>query len=151
MATHSSSFAWRIPWREEPDELQSMGSQRVGHNWATNTHTHTHTHTHTPTRHEQVLLLSRFAWGSSALYVTCLIILIQSYCIWTWCRSCWKWNNVLGKHTHTHTLTWLCHGHTHIHIRVLTSLCTGIRDEESRSLCMRRTLAGYIVLQFISW
>ena len=32
MATHSSILAWRIPWTEEPDRLQSMGSQRVGHN-----------------------------------------------------------------------------------------------------------------------
>ena len=31
-ATHSSTLAWRIPWREEPGRLQSMGSQRVGHN-----------------------------------------------------------------------------------------------------------------------
>ena len=30
-ATHSSILAWRIPWMEEPDRLQSMGSQRVGH------------------------------------------------------------------------------------------------------------------------
>ena len=30
MATHSSTLAWRIPWTEEPGELQSMGSQRVG-------------------------------------------------------------------------------------------------------------------------
>ena len=32
MATHSSTLAWRIPWMEEPGGLQSMGSQRVGHN-----------------------------------------------------------------------------------------------------------------------
>ena len=32
MATHSSIFAWRIPWTEEPSGLQSMGSQRIGHN-----------------------------------------------------------------------------------------------------------------------
>ena len=32
MATHSSVLAWRIPWTEEPGGLQSMGSQRVGHN-----------------------------------------------------------------------------------------------------------------------
>ena len=32
MGTHSSILAWRIPWREEPGRLQSMGSQRVGHN-----------------------------------------------------------------------------------------------------------------------
>ena len=31
MATHSSILAWKIPWTEEPDELQSMGLQRVGH------------------------------------------------------------------------------------------------------------------------
>ena len=34
MATISSILAWRIPWTEEPGGLQSMGSQRVGHNWA---------------------------------------------------------------------------------------------------------------------
>ena len=31
MAPHSSILAWRIPWTEEPGRLQSMGSQRVGH------------------------------------------------------------------------------------------------------------------------
>ena len=38
MATHLSILAWRIPWTEEPDGIQSMGSQRVGHDWTTNTH-----------------------------------------------------------------------------------------------------------------
>jgi len=33
--THSSTLAWKIPWTEEPDRLQSMGSWRVGHDWAT--------------------------------------------------------------------------------------------------------------------
>ena len=35
LATHSSTLAWKIPWMEEPDGLQSMGSLRVGHDWAT--------------------------------------------------------------------------------------------------------------------
>ena len=35
MATHSSTLAWRIPWREEPSRLQSMGSKRVGQDWGT--------------------------------------------------------------------------------------------------------------------
>ena len=35
MATHSTIPAWRIPWMEEPGGLQSLGSQRVGHGWAT--------------------------------------------------------------------------------------------------------------------
>ena len=38
MATYSSTLAWRIPWREEPGRLQSMGSQRVRHDWATSLH-----------------------------------------------------------------------------------------------------------------
>ena len=40
MATHSSIFAWRIPWTEEPGGLQSMGSQRVRHNWSDLAYTH---------------------------------------------------------------------------------------------------------------
>ena len=35
MAPHSSTLAWKIPWTEEPGRLQSMGLQRVGHDWAT--------------------------------------------------------------------------------------------------------------------
>ena len=35
MATLSSNLAWRIPWTQEPGQLQSMGSQRVEHEWAT--------------------------------------------------------------------------------------------------------------------
>ena len=35
MATHSSTLAWKIPWMEDPGRLQSMGSQRVRHDWAT--------------------------------------------------------------------------------------------------------------------
>ena len=41
MATHSSVLAWRIPWTEEPHQLQSMDLQRVGHYWAAE-------HTHSP-------------------------------------------------------------------------------------------------------
>ena len=39
MTTHSSILIWKIPWTEEPGGLQSMGSQRVGHDWVTE-HTH---------------------------------------------------------------------------------------------------------------
>ena len=39
MATHSSILTWKILWTEEPGKLQSMGSQRVGHDQAANTHT----------------------------------------------------------------------------------------------------------------
>ena len=40
MAIHSSILAWRIPWTEEPGRLQSMGSQRVRNDWATNATKH---------------------------------------------------------------------------------------------------------------
>ena len=40
MATHSGILAWRILWTGEPGRLQSMGSQRVGHHWTTNTSLH---------------------------------------------------------------------------------------------------------------
>ena len=39
MVTHSSILAWRIPWTEKPGGLQSRGSQRVRHDWETNTFT----------------------------------------------------------------------------------------------------------------
>ena len=40
MATHFIVLAWKIPWTAEPGGPWPMRSQRVGHNWATNTHTH---------------------------------------------------------------------------------------------------------------
>ena len=70
MVTHSSILAWETPWTEEPGGLQSMGSQRVGHNLATkqltiiciyilyahilDTNIHTHTHTIPKQKHFQV-------------------------------------------------------------------------------------------------
>ena len=39
VATHSGILAWRIPWSEEPDGLQSLQSKRIGLDWVTNTHT----------------------------------------------------------------------------------------------------------------
>ena len=35
MATHSNILTWKIPWTEEPGEILPMGTQKVGHNWAT--------------------------------------------------------------------------------------------------------------------
>ena len=40
MAIHSSILAWRIPWTEEPGELQSMGLQRVRQDWVVTDHAH---------------------------------------------------------------------------------------------------------------
>ena len=43
MATHSSILTLRIPWTEEPGRLQSMESQRVGHDWIDLAHKHAYT------------------------------------------------------------------------------------------------------------
>ena len=40
IATHSNILAWRIPWTEEPGGLQSMGLQRIAHDWADKDGTH---------------------------------------------------------------------------------------------------------------
>ena len=42
MATHASTLAWKIPWMEEPDRLQSRGSLRVGHRTSLSLFTFTH-------------------------------------------------------------------------------------------------------------
>ena len=50
MATHSSILVWKISFTEEPGGLQSMGSQRVGHDWATNTNTNSRSTTYKANR-----------------------------------------------------------------------------------------------------
>ena len=72
MATYSSNFAWKIPWMEEPVRLQSMGLQRVRHDWVTNTHTHTHTHTSKEiyySRNQNSPYLKDQAWANKTLLV----------------------------------------------------------------------------------
>ena len=62
MATQSSILAWRISWIEEPDRLQSIGSQRAGHDWSDLVYTHKQKHIHR---------------GHSTVYGTCLVLKID--------------------------------------------------------------------------
>ena len=68
---HSSILAWRIPGTEEPGawsqerHIESMGSQRVGHDWVTNTHTHTHTHR---ILIQETLIAQRISIRNSGIY-----------------------------------------------------------------------------------
>ena len=92
MATHSSILAWRIPWREEPGRLQSIGSQTVTHdssNLASRhasiystmyKHTHTHTHTHTITTHCIVYLVLLQYVYLHALVLKLDVLLDLSFC-----------------------------------------------------------------------
>ena len=61
MATHSSTLAWKIPWMEEPGGLQFMGSQRVGHDWATSLSFHFHP--------EKSLLISLQVSGKQYIHI----------------------------------------------------------------------------------
>ena len=67
MATHSSILAWKLSWTEEPGGLQSIGLQRVGHDWVTNTYLHSqrlwHSQQSRSSCFSETLLL--FLWSSS--------------------------------------------------------------------------------------
>ena len=52
MVIHSSTLAWKIPWTEEPDGLQSMVPQKAGLQPSVHTHAHAHTHVASSDQHE---------------------------------------------------------------------------------------------------
>ena len=54
MAIHSNILAWRIPWTEEPGRVQSMGSHRVRHDWATTTYHFIHVYKNCPKMEEAI-------------------------------------------------------------------------------------------------
>ena len=65
MEPHSSTLAWKIPWTEEPGRLQSMGSLRVGHDWATSHSLFTFMHWRRKWRPTPVFLPGESqGWGS---------------------------------------------------------------------------------------
>ena len=73
MATHSSIFAWKIPWTEEPGGLQLMGSQRVRYDWA-------YVHAHTPTARTQL----NTAMIISVLTMNCISLILQRQKVRLW-------------------------------------------------------------------
>ena len=87
IATHSSMLAWRIPWIEEPGELQSMESQRVGCDWVTEC-THTHTHTQSSNWQNYILKL----WGHTLQYPVIPLSHSPSVLLNLW--SCWDKENI---------------------------------------------------------
>ena len=72
MAPHSSTLAWKTPWAEEPGRLQSMGSWRVGHDWATSLSLFTFMHWRRKWQPTPVFLPGESqGWGS-----------LVSFCLW---------------------------------------------------------------------
>ena len=62
MATHSSILAWKIPWTEEPDRLQSIGSQSVGHDWLTSLSLSTYLKDSTTEKHSHCWQEKEWRW-----------------------------------------------------------------------------------------
>ena len=75
MATHSSTLAWKIPWTEKPGRLHPMGSQRVGHDWATSlslSRLSALLHPSHPSRSSQSTRLSFLCYVAAPHYVSIL-------------------------------------------------------------------------------
>ena len=70
MATHANILAWRIPWTEESSWLQSMGSQRVRHNW---------NDLHTGNSNNPVVVLNAMKWFSSAQLLRRVSLFLTSW------------------------------------------------------------------------
>ena len=104
MATHSSLLVWWTPWMEEPSGLQFMGSQRVGHHWATE-----HARMYPQSKsHPSLLLIPRRTWSCSGMHI--------ARCSW---GGDWTQTLVMGTSASTPTtqicgpgwcfvLRWLC-------------------------------------------
>ena len=92
MAPHSSTLAWKIPWTGEPGGLQSMGSLRVGHNWATSLSLFTFMHWRRKWQHTPVFLPGESqGWGAwwAAVYGVA-----QSRIQLKWLSSrLWEWDS----------------------------------------------------------
>ena len=95
MATHSSILAWRIPWTEEPGGLQSMGSQRVIYDWATNTLTFMGTLLIGSPAFTDKGPLSKVASGKAWLSDSHSLLSATLYCSWVCIIVCsgphWPW------------------------------------------------------------
>ena len=79
MASHSSILAWRIPWTEKPDGLQSVGSQTVRHNWSDLARMH-----FLKTLNLVWFYFFVFYFGiffSSSCKIVCLLLKHQKYCV----------------------------------------------------------------------
>ena len=106
MAPHSSTLAWKIPWMEEPGGLQSMGSLRVGHDWATSLSLFTFLHWRRKWQPTPVFLPGESqGWGSllsMGLHSrTRLSDLAAAAAVFH------------HTHTHTHTHKYILHIYTH--------------------------------------
>ena len=103
MVTHSSILAWKIPWTGESGRPQSMGSQRIRHDWVTE-------HTHTPLIYN-VVPISAVQHGDSVVYIyTSMYVQYIHECIRIYWRRQWQPTPVLlpGKSHGQRSLVGCC-------------------------------------------
>jgi len=102
MAIHSSILAWRIPGTEEADGLQSMGPQRVGHEWSNLARMHAHGTGHQPTllknRWYMDIQINSLSWD-----IYCISTRRIDCVISTWGIKRYKWHQSVQKYTSTGT------------------------------------------------
>ena len=87
MATHASMLVWEIPWTKESGGLQSMGSQRVEHNWATNTFIPIHFSSLIPRMSVFTLAISCLTTSHLPWFMDLIFQVPMPYCSlqhWTW-------------------------------------------------------------------
>ena len=89
-STHSSVLAWRISWTEQPVGLQSMGFQRVGHNWATCTF-------------KQSLIFHVFYWRNCGWEAVLSLSRLRELVMGSWDREAWH----AAVHGFAKSRTWL--------------------------------------------
>ena len=119
MATHSSTLAWRIPWTEGPDRLPSMGSQGVGHNWATNTNT---------------FPVAYWTPSDEGAHLSVSYLFAFSYCSWTSHARILEWvaiSSSSGPHsvrTLHYNLFWVA---LHSMVHSFTELCKPLSHDKA--------------------
>ena len=92
MAIHSSALAWKITQTEESGRLQSMGSQRVGHDWATSLSLFTFNVKKVPLFVFTIILKLPF-WLHVSFFPTCCNIPLVNLSLWSWAKT----NKVLPR------------------------------------------------------
>ena len=93
MAPHSSTLAWKIPWTEKSGRLQSMGSLRVGHDWATSLHFSLH-------------------WIFHIIWYPLCVCCLQAHGSSQYCATLTQYASVYTEHTGTHM-------YIHIHVNLI--------------------------------
>ena len=103
MATYSSTLAWRIPWVEEPGRLQSMGSQRVRHDWVTSLY-FTLEKNEIRIKHTQKLTQSRVKLRRRQWHPTPVLLLEKSYGLRSLvgCNPWGRWESDTAEQLHFH-------------------------------------------------